>query len=55
MVEPFLPAQGSVVVTPVEVKPEPAPGLEPGEVLELSIVPLPEPTAPPPHETLQDE
>ena len=50
---PLLPTQGSVVVTPVEVKPEPQepaivtpieplPQLVPGAVLEPLIVPLPE-------------
>ena len=58
MIEPLLPAQISVVVTPVEVKPEPqqpavvtaiepTPHLEPGTVLEPLFVPLPEPSPEP--------
>ena len=64
MMEPLLPTQGSVVVTPEEVKPEPQepavvtpmeprPNLEPGAVLEPLPEPSPEPKVPlcPFHET----
>ena len=43
MMGPLLPTQGSVVVTPVEVKPEPQ---EPGAVSEPLPEPSPEPKVP---------